>query len=101
MRTKIHTIPMTQQEFYTLIDQTVELHQFKNIKEAIKWAKTTNSKKYGNTLSEAIKQVSQYKTADTICVLSENNSEEKYAMLVDGSKKWLRITVGELSELAN
>ena len=91
----------TKSDFFSLINKTTDSYNFKNVSEAIKWAKNTNDKAWGNQLSNTIRMAHSLKTMIAKGVLHENYPNKPLVMIIDGSKKGVKIRVGTPSKLAN
>ena len=90
----------TKKDFYSMIDKVVDTFRFKTLREAIAWAKTSDSKKAGRWMANGISNTYYLKAIVASAVIHEKMPNKKMVMLIDCTNNDIRLTFGTPSKTA-
>ena len=91
---------MTLNQFYTFIDKVVDAYKFKNLNDALAWARTSVDKDGGKRLATSISNTYFLKAAIAQTMINASTPNQKYVMIVDCHSKDIKITFGTPSKMA-
>ena len=83
-----------------MIDKVVDSFRFKTLKEALDWARTSDSEEAGRQMANGILNTYYLKAIAATPVVHEKMPSKRIVMLIDCTSSDIRITFGTPSKTA-